>query len=84
MMEYGMMINNQLIIHKERHDGDKPVKNTEPPYQEGYRAIYHYRESDEITQVWELVENHDTPEPPKPEEAGIDDYAEQLERFGVE
>ena len=61
MIEYGRMINNQLIKHKSYQDGDKPIVYAEMPSEDGCRAIFSWEETaDEIQQVWELVEDHGT------------------------
>ena len=58
MTEYGVMLNNQLIRHKTYQEGDKPILYTEMPSSEGYRAIYHWEETEQdIIQAWELVED---------------------------
>lgn len=76
-MQYGTMINNQLIVHKERKDGDKPIIETEAPSREGYYPVYSWREDEtQITQVWTLIEDTSEPDPPKPEmDADETDFA---------
>ncbi len=65
--EYGVMINNQLIKHKKYRDGDKPLTYTEQPSAEGFKAVYEWQDrSEDILQVWELVEDDSEYEEPEP------------------
>lgn len=52
--------------------GYKPVHETEPPEQEGYYAVFHWENQDEIIlQVWELL--------PIPSEVTPEEIADALE-----
>ena len=63
-MKYGTMINNQLIIHKEHREGDKPLTYTEAPQQDGYIAVFKWTErTDDIVQEWWLVKDDSEPDP---------------------
>ena len=74
MIEYGTMINNQLIKHESYHDGDKPLTYEEAPHQDGYRAVFKWTEREnDILQDWWLIEDDNPPEPMPPTET---DYAE--------
>ena len=54
-MIYGKIINNQLLIHKTKEAGDKPIIYTDPPVvDEHWRTVFSFRETKkEIVQEWE-------------------------------
>lgn len=80
MTEYGIMINNQLIRHKQYHDGDKPIIYTDMPTRE-YVCTYAFEErNDGIYQVWTVT---DVPIVPIEDEATIEDYEAALAELGV-
>lgn len=56
-MEYGIILNGQLIRHKKYHSGDKKIVYTEEPtVSEGFRTVYFWEETEnEIVQVWQTV-----------------------------
>lgn len=84
MYEYGIIINGQLLAHKERRDGDKPIVKVEPPIiPENHYVIYSWKDDgDGIIQVWEIYEGTDEPEPEE-EEASEEDYKSALNALGV-
>lgn len=56
MIEYGTMINNQLIMHKKYHEGDKPIVYTNIPTKD-FVCTYEWQErTDGIYQVWTITE----------------------------
>lgn len=58
-MKYGVMINGQLLVHKQRKDGDIPIIKTDAPaVTDGYRNIYRWEETEStIVQVWQTIED---------------------------
>lgn len=62
MTEYGTIINSQLIVHKSYQDGDKPLKYTKEPIEQGKKGVYSWtEEASGIVQVWELVDDDSDP-----------------------
>ncbi|MGN1349024.1 MAG: hypothetical protein ACI4VI_08775 [Acutalibacteraceae bacterium] len=57
MIEYGIILNGQLIRHKKYHSGDKEIIYTEEPtVSEGFRTAFSWEETEnEIVQVWLTV-----------------------------
>lgn len=53
-MEYGILTDGQLLIHRERQDGDKPIIRTAPPTFAYNESPYFYWEEteSEIRQFW--------------------------------
>ena len=65
MIEYGTMINGQLIRHKAYRDGDKPIIYTDIPTRD-FVCTYAWQERDDgISQVWTVT---DEPIEPIPED----------------
>lgn len=66
-MEYGKMINGQLIIHHAKQEGDKPIVRTATPTFEYNESPYFYWEETEteIVQHWGVSIVPDMP-PPEP------------------
>ena len=81
-MEYGTMLNNQLIRHKAYHEGDKPIVYTSVPTA-GFVCTSAWEErEDGIYQVWSVT---DIPiEPPSPDDELTDSEALGIITGGVE
>lgn len=82
MIEYGIIINHQLIIHHTVHSGDKPIIYTDIPTKD-FVCTYAWEErTDGIYQVWTVTDEPIDPIPVE-EEATTEDYEAALGRFGV-
>ena len=59
MTDYGVMINGQLLIHKEQQTGDKPVVYTDEPLcgEDGITCFSFEERNGEIVQVWQIKQN---------------------------
>ena len=59
MTDYGVMINGQLLIHKEQQTGDKPIVYMDAPtHGEDEITFFSFEEQNgEIVQVWRIAPN---------------------------
>lgn len=64
-MEYGILINGQLIIHRVRQEGDKPIIRTQAPTFAYNEIPFFYWEEDDgqVVQRWGANIDPDMPEP---------------------
>ena len=70
-MEYGVLLNGQLLIHKKQEAGDKPIERTAAPSTDYDEALYFWFEveGEAIVQHWG---KHKIPDAPMPEPTAED------------
>ena len=84
MIEYGVMVNNQLIRHKQYQDGDKPIIKTDCPETEYVCNYYWEEQADTILQVWQITDIlKELPAEEAGDEATEADYQNALREMGV-
>lgn len=83
-MDYGVIINGQLITHKTPHPNDKPVVYTEVTVRENETACFRFVENNiEIVQQWTVSPSPYEPIAPDDDEATTEDYENALSEVGV-
>ena len=62
-MEYGVLLNGQMLVHKHQHPGDKPIIRTTPPQigEDELLAVYYEENDSQITEKWAVSKNEYDP-----------------------